>query len=89
MHEIRKLVYPSKTNISKIQQDCEKIADREGDYKGQLSHKGVRFIDRVLDSRSDAERWIELNDSGWYDNLAVKFKEGHRIMWLVKIEYHT
>ena len=88
MHEIVNLTYPAKKSIHAIQKECEKIADLNGDYKGQLSSKGVRFKDTVLKNRDEAERWIKLNDSGWYDNLAVKYKDGRKIMWLVKIEYH-
>lgn len=87
MHEIRHLVYPGKKSINSIQKECERIADSEGDYTGQLS-RGIRYKDTVLKNLEEAKNWIALNDSGWYDNLAIKYKDGRKIMWLVKIEYH-
>lgn len=87
MHEIRIMSYSSRKGINSIQKECSRIADTEGDYKGQLS-RGIRYKDSVLDSRAAAERWIKENDSGWYDNLAIKYKDGRTVKWLVKIEFH-
>jgi hypothetical protein len=88
MHNIVHLTFPVKKTPGAIQKICAKVADENGDYLGQIEDRGIRFKDRVLDSRESAKRWIEENDSGWYDNLAVKFKDGRKIMWLVKIEFH-
>lgn len=88
MHNIHHLTFPCKKTMGAIQKVCSKIADENGDYKGQLK-SGIRFKDRVLSDRNAAERWIDENDSGWYDNLAIKYKDGRKIMWLVKIEYHS
>ena len=41
-----------------------------------------------MENRDKAEQWIKQNDSGWYDNIAIKYKDGSKIMWLVKIEFH-
>ena len=87
MHEIRFLCYPGRKSINTIQKECARIADEDGDSKGQLS-RGIRHKETVLKNRDEAERWIRQNDSGWYDNLAIKYKDGRKIMWLVKIEYH-
>jgi hypothetical protein len=27
-------------------------------------------------------------DKGWYDDHAVRFRDGRKIFWLVKVEYH-
>lgn len=86
MHEIRFLDFPVKKSTIAIQKACQKIADAEGDYKGQCDR--IRFRDFVEKSREAAESWIASNDAGWYDNLAVKYKDGRKINWLVKIEYH-
>ena len=86
MHEIRYLTYTSRKSEKGILKDCGAIADREGDHKGQI--KRIRFSNLVKKNYVEAVDWIEKNDNGWYDNLAVKFKEGRRVMWLVKIEYH-
>ena len=87
MHAIQYLTFSSRKSINTIQKECKIIADREGDYKGQLD-KGIRYKDKVLKDLNEAEQWIKQNDCGWYDNLAIKYKDGSKIMWLVKIEYH-
>ena len=86
MHAIEYLDYPSRKTTSAICKDCGRIADRNGDYKGQA--RDITFCDKVLADRRAAEEWIRLNDAGWYHSLAIKYKDGRKIMWLVKIEYH-
>lgn len=88
MHQIQFIDFSSRKSIHTIQKECERIADRNGDYKGQLQSCPIRFNDTVMKNADEARNYIELNDSGWYDNLAVKYKEGRAIKWLVKIEYH-
>lgn len=86
MHAIEFRDYSCRKSEPAITKECAKIADRFGDYTGQISR--IRFNDSVKKTRKEAEQWIGLNDSGWYDNLAVKYKDGRKTMWLVKIEYH-
>lgn len=86
MHALRTLEFTSRKSTKTILKECQKIADEDGDYKGQIEY--IRFKDQVLKNRKQAEEWIELNDKGWYDNLAIKFKDGGKTTWLVKIEYH-
>lgn len=88
MHQIETLTFSSRKTKPGIVKDCNMIAKRESDSHGPLYH-GIRFHDAVLKDRAEAERWIELNDSGWYDNLAVRYKDGRKILWLVKIEFHV
>ena len=49
----------------------------------------IRWIDHMCKNRDEAHDYIESHDRGWYDCLAVKYKKGRKIYWLVKIEYHT
>lgn len=86
MHSIEFLEFSATKSINAIQKACQKIADTNGDYKGQCD--GIRFRDHVMKDRKEAESWIRENDAGWYDNLAVKYKDGRKTNWLVKIEYH-
>ena len=86
MHAIQYLEFTSRKGEKTILKECARIANQEGDYKNQITR--IRLKDRVLKNRKEAEEWIKLNDSGWYDNLGIKFKDGGRITWLVKIEYH-
>lgn len=86
MHAIHHLDFSCRESEKMILAECREIADRNGDYDGQVS--GIRFVDRVLRNREEAEAWIDEHDTGWYDNLGIKYKEGRKINWLVKIEYH-
>lgn len=86
MHEHRYLDFSCRKSEETILKECAQIADREGDYKGQI--KRIRLTDQVLRNRGEAEVWISCNDNGWYDNLGIKYKDGRKTMWLVKIEYH-
>lgn len=86
MHAIHLWSFPCKTNEKVILSECAKCADENGDYEGQITH--ILFKDEVKKNYEEAETWIRENDKGWYDNLAIKYKEGRRIMWLVKFEYH-
>lgn len=86
MHAVHYFDMSCRKSESAITKECQRFADSDGDYKGQISR--IRFSDRIKKSREEAVDWISLNDSGWYDNLAIKYKDGRKIMWLVKIEYH-
>lgn len=35
----------------------------------------IRWLDAVCESYEDAEEYIKAHDKGWYDQLAVKYKE--------------
>ena len=86
MHAIEFIDFSTRKQQKTILKECKQIADANGDYPGQID--GIRFRDVVLDSRKEAEDWIDEHDKGWYDNLAIKFKDGKKVLWLVKIEYH-
>lgn len=52
-------------------------------------HGNMTIHDRVTyDSYEEAEKAIERYDTGWYSDHAVRYKDGRRVMWLVKYEYH-
>ena len=87
MHEIHYRRFPVKKTLGAIQKECDKEAVEYGDYHHKLDP--IRFKDRVCKDENEARSWIEQNDSGWYDQLAIKFKEGRKIFWLVKYEYHV
>lgn len=87
MHEIRHSVFPVKKTLGAIQKECDREAKTYGDYHHGL--EPIRFKDKICKDYNEAVEWIEQNDSGWYDQLAVKFKDGRKIMWLVKYEYHV
>lgn len=86
MHQIEFLTFTTRKLPKTIVKECAKIADHNGDYKGQIT--GIRFKDFAVENYARAVEWIDANDRGWYDNLAVKYKDGRKVRWLVKIEYH-
>ena len=88
MHQIEFLTFGPRKSEKTITKECAKYADRNGDYKGQIT--GIRFSDMPpMKTYQNAVEWIESHDRGWYDCLAIKYKEKGRLYWLVKIEFHT
>lgn len=86
MHAIKYLDISCRNSEKAIVKYCSQIANTYGDYEDQITD--IRFRDKVVKNRAEAEEWIKSNDTGWYDNLAIKYKDGRKTMWLVKIEYH-
>ena len=87
-HEIRYLSYSSRKLPKTIAKECDQIAKHCSDCGAPL-YKPIRVIDRVFKNYSEAHDYIENHDSGWYDNMMVKYKDKQAVRWLVKIEYHT
>lgn len=87
MHEIRHLTFSSRTTPKGITDRCNRIAKQNSD-SGCGLYNGIRFTDKVFSNYALAINWINNNDNGWYNNLAVKYKDGRKTNWLVKIEYH-
>ena len=53
-------------------------------YHGNLKfHK-----EPVYKSREEAADAIVKMDKGWYDDHAVRYRDGRKIYWLVKVEWH-
>ena len=44
--------------------------------------------DIICPNREEAVKRIEKLDNGWYDDHAVKYKDGRKTRWLVKVEVH-
>lgn len=79
--------YPIKVSKRQIERDCSRVAEYEGDYEQKVT---VRWIDTLtFKNRDEAKKYIDTHDRGWYDNLAVRFKDGRKVLWLVKYEFHT
>lgn len=86
MHAIEHLTFTNGTTKKKMQRVCDEIATRDGDYGHGVDP--IRFNDAVMKNKNDAFVWLNTHDRGWYDCLAVRYKDGRKYMWLVKIEYH-
>lgn len=53
-------------------------------YHGNMHiHKDI-----ICKDYAEAVKTIERLDRGWYDDHAVRYKEGRKLFWLVKYEYH-
>lgn len=88
MHEIRQIPFSTRKAKTTIQKECDAIAKRDGEYHHALD-RNIRFYDIVCKDYEEAYKFLEAHDRGWYDALAVKFKEGRSIKWLVQFEYHV
>ena len=65
-------VYSEKVSKSYVQEKWDKVAyGREG---GGLPNK-IRWLDITLNSYEEAKEYISKVDKGWYDCLAVKYKD--------------
>ena len=87
MHEIRYLTFGARFTPKGIQRECDKVARRDGEYHHACDP--IRFPSVICKSYSEAVKWIEDNDRGWYDCVAIKYKEKGKQHWLAKIEYHV
>ena len=87
-HDIRYLDYHCSTSEKAILKDLSKFAfdpEETSDYHGNLKfHK-----EPVYKNREEAVEAIKRLDRGWYDDHAVRYRSGHKIFWLVKVEYHV
>lgn len=71
-HQITKMSFDASTSKNEILNACRE-ASRGTDHS-QVSE--VRFIeDVILNGRDEAEKYIDEHDNGWYDNLAVRYRD--------------
>ena len=86
-HAIRYLDYHCSTSEKQILKDINSFAydpQETSGYHGNLKfHKDI-----ICKNREEAEQKIAELDKGWYDDHAVRYREGRKIYWLVKIEWH-
>lgn len=68
--------YDLKVNKSSVQAEWDECAAHEDWREGATGLPGkIRWIDYTCNSREEAEEYIRSHDSGWYDQLAVKFRD--------------
>lgn len=86
-HQIQYIDYPCRTSEHAIQKDLNRFAydpQESSGYHGNLTfHK-----EPVYKNRAEALAAIENMDRDWYDDHAVRYRDGHKINWLVKCEWH-
>lgn len=86
-HQIQYIDYPCRTSEHVIQKDLNRFAydpQETSGYHGDLTF----YKEPVYKSREEAMAAIEKLDKGWYSDHAVRYHEGRRINWLVKVEWH-
>lgn len=75
-HAIEHAVYYEKVNKDKVQKHWDSVAAHEGYREGTTCLPAkIKWIDHVCVSREEAEEYIRQHDNGWYNQMAVKFKD--------------
>ena len=75
MHNIHKVTYPENVNKKSVQQEWDSAAACAGKKEGASGlDKDIQWYDHICDNYEEAEEFITQHDSGWYDQLAVKYR---------------
>lgn len=79
-HAIDQAVYDEKVNKDKVQKHWDSIAAHEGYMEGITCLPGkIKWHEHICNSREEAEVYIREHDNGWYNQLAVKFRDTESI----------
>lgn len=76
-HNVRYAEYPENVDRNKVQADWDNYVRHEDWGEGASGLPGkIRWLDcSPFDSRESAESYIRSVDNGWYDQLAVRYKD--------------
>ncbi len=74
-HNIEHYDYDEKINKNKVQKDLDTYVSHATWQEGGGGIDPIRWNDVVCEDYDSAIEWIEKHDKGWYDCLAVKYKE--------------
>lgn len=86
-HRVEYLEYPCKTTENQILKDLNRFAYDPQESSGY--HGNMTFHrEPVYKDRAEAMAAITRFDKGWYDDHSVRYRQGHRINWLTKCEWH-
>lgn len=78
-HNIEHFTYPKSVNKTQVQKNLNNYV-AHADWQEGCSglDKPIRWLDnKIYESEEEARKAIEKLDRGWYDQLAVLFKESH------------
>lgn len=80
-HNIETAIYPEDVNRDKVQREWDTHAAIEGRQEGCTGlHGKIRWLNvPPLEDEEAAEAYIESVDRGWYDQIAVRFKQYERL----------
>lgn len=73
-HAIIHYEFDINTDKRRIESEMNEIAREDGDYHSGLNCS-IRWLDHICEDRERAYEYINSHDKGWYDQLAVKFRE--------------
>jgi hypothetical protein len=86
-HAIRYLDYHCSTSEAAILKDLNRFAYDPQESSGY--HGNLKFQrEPVYKDRAEAMEAITRLDKGWYDDWAVRYRQGRKIYYLVKVEWH-
>ena len=86
-HATRYLKYHCSISQKQILKDINSFAYDPQESSGY--HGNLKFKEEpVYKNEDEARAAIEQLDNGWYDDWAVRFREGRKIYWLCKVEWH-
>lgn len=74
-HNIEHYDYAEKADKQKIQKDLSTYVSHCTWQEGGHGIPQIRWNEFICESYDEAKDWIEAHDKGWYDCLAVKYKE--------------
>ena len=75
-HNVKYRTYAENVDKKKVQAEWDHYAAMEDWKEGasSLVHP-IRWIDHICTNEEEAEEYIKEHDKGWYDQLAVKFRD--------------
>jgi hypothetical protein len=86
-HAIRYIDYHCSKTENQIIKDLNRFAydpQESSGYHGNMTfHK-----EPVYKTRGEALDAISKFDKGWYDDHAVRYRDGRKINWVCKVEWH-
>jgi len=75
-HNIQHFDYPDNVDKKKVCADLDNYVAHEDWQEGCSGLcNPIRWIDKVFETHKEAVDYIDKIDQGWYDNIAVKYKE--------------
>lgn len=77
-HNIEYYDYPANVNRKKVLASLSQHVSCCTMQEGGHGIDKIRWLDHVCDTYDEAEEYIKLQDSGYYDQLAIKYRVPHK-----------
>ena len=86
-HAIEHFTFPEKTSKGLISAELnERVSAASWEEGGSGLDSPIRWIDKVLPDYESALAYIQEIDRGWYDQIAVKFKQSEPVKPTKKLQ---